>query len=253
MAAKKNQPIIPFYYRGNDFMAGRLDVITDERDLGELESDTADDYFNTVEEKTVLLKMKSIGLIRNKQVLSSWNTNTWPHDPVSRLGGAQWLRVITEPSVLVDGGRALGRRVIELHLNDCLRGNLDQFAPLLCKLQHLKILFFHDNPNLNGSLERIKFSRFPCLEQLAIQRTGIESKRGFSMLVSCKKLKYIDVTDCKNFKGKIPEMLLTRPGLLIHVSRSGMENEDSIGNDARSRSRWGKRHLAKVPGAPTID
>eukprot|EP00615_Pteridomonas_danica_P004853 CAMPEP_0114342518 /NCGR_PEP_ID=MMETSP0101-20121206/9860_1 /TAXON_ID=38822 ORGANISM="Pteridomonas danica, Strain PT" /NCGR_SAMPLE_ID=MMETSP0101 /ASSEMBLY_ACC=CAM_ASM_000211 /LENGTH=252 /DNA_ID=CAMNT_0001476667 /DNA_START=17 /DNA_END=775 /DNA_ORIENTATION=+ len=249
MALKKEQP--PPYYRGNDFMAGRLDIITNERDLGELEEDTADDYFTTVDEKTDLMKMKLDGFIRNRQVSSSWNINTWPFDPVSRVGGAQWLRVVTQPSILIDGGRALGRRVCELHLNDCLRGNLDKFAPLLAKMTQLQILYLHDNPNLIGNLEKIKFSKFADLEQLALQRTGIETKRGLSMLISSRKLKYIDVTGCSKVFGKVPQVLLTKPGLCLKLSRSGIENEDMIGNDARSQSRWGKRNLAKVPGAPS--
>jgi hypothetical protein len=226
--------------------------VVDERDLGELEADTADDYFTTVEEKTALMKMKQLGLVRNKEVCKSWNEKTWPFDPISTRGGGQWLRVITEPSVLIDGGRALGRRICELHLNDCLRGDLHSFAPLLTKLSHLKVLFLHDNPSLVGNLENIKFKSLPFLEHLALQRTGIETKKGLDMLSTCHHLIYIDVTACTNINGRIPESLLMRQGLIINVSRSGLADKDRIGNEARSKSKWGKRHLAIVPGAPSM-
>jgi len=158
------------------------------------------------------------------------------------------LRVVTEPRVLRDG-RAEGCRVLELALQNCLRGSLVMMAPHLCKLNHLKILHLSDNANLTGALECIRFSNLPHLEQLSLQCTSIETNRGFSMLTPCLQLKYVDVTGCRRVTGAIPQSLQNHPGLLLNIQGSGLEGQDDVGNEARSRLRWGKKHLAKIPGA----
>ena len=63
----------------------------------------------TKDDRTMLLKMKERGCIRDKEVARSWSEMTWQFDPVSYHGGCQWMRVVTEPSIIGDGGVALGR------------------------------------------------------------------------------------------------------------------------------------------------
>ena len=138
----------------------------------------------------------------------------------------------------------------ELLLNDCLRADLKAFAPLVCKMNHLKILHLHDNRNLTGLLENIRFASFPLLEQLALQRTNVATRRGLTMLLFCPRLTYIDVTGCKSITGDIPASILSTPGLLLNVKSSGLEEADTIGNDSRLKRRWGKKDAAKRPGAP---
>jgi hypothetical protein len=236
------------YWRGHAYISGRPSVITDERPLDEVEGELAGEHMRYLDDKYALLRMKESGLVRNRDVARTWSEKSWPFDPVACLGGAQWLRVVTEPSVLLEGARPSGRRVSELALGDCLRGSLNDFAPLATKLTHLRILHLHDNPNLTGLLETLHFSSFPLLEQLALQRTRVETKRGLLVLSSNRKLLYVDVTGCAGIRGVIPDHLLTMPGLRINLAGSGMADEDTVGNDSRERARW-TRQLAKVPGA----
>ena len=237
------------YWRGHAYISGRASVITEDRPLGEAEEGLAGEHMRYLDDKYSLLRMKEIGLVRNRHIAQSWSEISWPFDPVACLGGAQWLRVVTEPSVLLDGARPSGRRVSELALNDCLRGSLDHFAPLVAKLDHLRILHLHDNLNLTGLLETLHFSSLALLEQLSLQRTNVETKKGLVVLSSNEKLVYIDVTGCIKIRGIIPDQLLSMPGLRINLKGSGMADEDPVGNDARDRARWTRR-LAKVPGAP---
>jgi hypothetical protein len=237
------------YWRGHAYISGRTSGITEERPLGEAEEGLAGEHMRYLDDKYSLLRMKEVGLVRNRDVAQSWSEKSWPFDPVAVLGGAQWLRVVTEPSELLDGARPSGRRVSELALNDCLRGSLDNFAPLVMKLHNLRILHLHDNPNLTGLLETLHFSSLALLEQLSLQRTDVETKKGLVVLSSNQKLTYIDVTGCIKIRGIIPDQLLTMPGLRINLVGSGMADEDLVGNDVRERAR-GSHRLARVPGAP---
>jgi len=231
-------------------MSGLNDRIVDERALEDLEGEQVDAHLEVLADKWALLAMKNRGFIRKRDVNASWSENTSPYDPVATLGGAKWLRIVTEPPVLVDGGKPTGRRVSEVHFGDCLRGSLDGVGPLLCKLTNLRILYLHDNPSLVGRLEKIRCSHFPLLEQFTCHRTGIETKQGLSMLASNFRLKYIDVSNCRGITGTIPESLLNFPGLRIVCSGTHLEGLDSVGNDARASARWGRKHLARIPGAP---
>jgi hypothetical protein len=227
-------------------MDGRPGLGTD-RELVTLESSEASAHFAVLEEKYALLQMKKLGLLKRKDVAASWNDNTWPFDPMAVLGGSQWQRVNTELNIIHEGGHTNRRRVTELHLGDCLRGSLDEFSVLVCKFQFLKLLHLHDNSHLIGELEKIKFSSFPLLEQLAVQRTKIETTRGLSMLGALKHLKYVDVSFCSKVTGTIPQALLMKPGLVLNLKGSGLIGEDTIGNDVRSQARWGDRNAARKP------
>ena len=239
------------FWRGHAYVSGRPDAITDERTLAELEGGVVDDHLQTAGEKDALLSMKEKGLLRNRAVALSWTERAHPFDPVSGLGGASFLRVVSEPTVLLDGGRASGRRVSELHLNDCLRGTIEHLAPLLQRMTHLRVLHLHDNPSLVGTLELIHFSSFPLLESLALQRTKVESKNGLAMLLPCRRLKYIDLCGCSLVVGPIPEQILSLKGLRLNVKGSGLESEDTVGNESRGFARWGKKHAARRPGGPS--
>ena len=103
---------------------------------------------------------------------------------------------------------------------------------------------------MTGKLEKIKFSCFPLLESLALQRTGVESNQGLSVLAPCRHLKYVDVSGCVGIKGPVPACLLRAPGLRLNVHRSGLDGSDTVGNDARAALRWGKRTAPRVPGGP---
>jgi len=88
-------------------------------------------------------------------VAKTWTANSHPFDPVAGLGGACWLRVVTEPSVLAAGSRALGRHVSELQLGDCLRGSMSVFAPLVCKMTHLRVLHLQVRGQVCECLPRV--------------------------------------------------------------------------------------------------
>jgi len=105
-----------------------------------------------------------------------------------------------------------------------------------------------DNPSLTGLLETIKFSEFPLLESLGLQRTGVETRRGLAMLTPCRCLKYVDVSGCARVTGLIPDAILRAPGLRLGVGRSGLDGQDTVGNEARSLARWGKNDAARKPG-----
>mmetsp|Transcript_3418 Transcript_3418/g.7310 ORF Transcript_3418/g.7310 Transcript_3418/m.7310 type:complete len:287 (-) Transcript_3418:142-1002(-) len=172
---------------------------------------------------------------------------SFPFDPVAGLGGGSWQRVVTEQVIVGENGNATGRKVSELLLNDCLRADLNFLSPLLYPMNRLKILHLHDNRHLTGLLENIRFRSFPLLEQLSLQRTNVETRQGLAVLSCCQNLKYVDVSACKLITGDIPRSILIAPGLRLNVVGSGVEKADTVGNEARSRSRRGN-FAARRPG-----
>ena len=226
------------FWRGHEYVDGLPNLIADERHLSEVEGETLSHHLSVVGDKGNLLLMKEKGLVRNSEVSRSWDAEKPCFEPL--VGGNSWLRVVTEPRILFEG-RATGSRVAELHLGDCLRGDLSTLGPLLSTLAALKILELPDNPNLRGRLELIRFSNLPLLEQVALQRTGVETNMGLTMMAKNGNLKYLDVGHCRGVKGGIPRSLLEKAGLRIIVEKSGMESEDPVGNEHRSSLRFKKR------------
>lgn len=223
------------------------------------------------DDRATLLKIKKEGYVRKKEVARSWSESSWHFDPMAMRGGAIWLRVVTQPSVIGDGGVAFGRRLKELHLGDCMRGDLTELGPLLCRLSCLELLYLCDNPSLRGDMSKILGSRWvlhalrlsppsrsphilvalpacllpyrpflllrslPRLRRLALQRTAVETKLGLQTLSPCRQLQYVDVTGCKGVKGNIPEGLQRLAGLHLNLAGSGIAGEDKYGNRYRSR------------------
>ena len=94
----------------------------------------------------------------------------------------------------------------ELHLNECLTGDLTSLAPLLNSMGRLEILMLFDNPSLRGDLSALLGSRLPYLQQLAIQRTAVHSSTGLQTFQFNRRLKYFDCSNSPRVSGIIPDV-----------------------------------------------
>ena len=80
-------------YPGKEYMGGASGTFVD---LSKLEYKVVEADLATKDDRSTLLELKRLGVVRNKAVARTWTADTWQFDVVAARGGAVWARCVTQ-------------------------------------------------------------------------------------------------------------------------------------------------------------